>query len=167
MRRKVCPGKAQECPAWLSHLRPFPGLQRPSRPPGCLLPQGLSGPGGNHPGRVSWAVLRTSVRQSPSWLRACELACPGVGTLPLGPQEGTLKTLNGHHPAQPSTHSPWKTQTGLMKGGSMVPRQGPVPFTLQILAECLLCQTFVGRLTGPMSSKMESTGNIQETSSVG
>lgn len=107
MRRKVCPGKAQECPAWLSHLRSSQVPKAQPGPCGCLLPQGLSGPEGITRAECH-GVLRTSVRQSPSWLRA-QGAGPALGLAPFPlDHRRTLKTLNGHHPAQPSTHSPGK-----------------------------------------------------------
>ena len=95
MRRKVCPGKVQQGPARLRHLRPFSGLQRPSRAPcGCLLPQGsqdLRGSPGQsvrgRPGDISEAVTlfaESSGNQGlpwggilPSWTTGGDTQDPG------------------------------------------------------------------------------------------
>ena len=122
------------------------------------------------------------MRQSPSLLRAQGTrACPGVGTLPSWTTGGNTQDLNGHHPAQPSTRSPgwpapcpalhtqpWKTQACLMKGGSMVPRQGTCEgtFTLQIFAEGPLCQDLCRETDRPQVQDGNQQGNIQETSSL-
>lgn len=170
MRRKVCPGKVQQGPARLRHLRPFSGLQRPSRAPcGCLLPQGsqdLRGSPGQsvrgHPGDISEAVTLFAESSGNQGL-------PWGGILPSWTTGGDTQDPGRPSPC-PALHTqPWKTQACLMKGGSMVPRQGTCEgtFTLQIFAEGLLCQDLCRETDRPHVQDGNQQGNIQETSSLG
>lgn len=170
MRRKVCPGKVQQGPAQLRHLRPFSGLQRPSRAPcGCLLPQGSQDLRGS-PGQ--------SVRGRPGDIsEAVTLFAESSGNqgLPWGGHPSLLDHRREHSRPEwpspcPALHTqPWKTQACLMKGGSMVPRQGTCEgtFTLQIFAEGLLCQDLCRETDRPHVQDGNQQGNIQETSSLG
>lgn len=170
MRRKVCPGKVQQGPARLRHLRPFSGLQRPSRAPcGCLLPQGsqdLRGSPGQsvrgRPGDISEAVTLFAESSGNQGL-------PWGGILPSWTTGGDTQDPGRPSPC-PALHTqPWKTQACLMKGGSMVPRQGTCEgtFTLQIFAEGLLCQDLCREIDRPHVQDGNQQGNIQETSSLG
>ena len=169
MRRKVCPGKVQQGPAQLRHLRPFSGLQRPSRAPcGCLLPQGsqdLRGSPGQsvrgRPGDISEAVTLFAESSGNQGL-------PWGGILPSWTTGGDTQDPGRPSPC-PALHTqPWKTQACLMKGGSMVPRQGTCEgtFTLQIFAEGPLCQDLCREIDRPHVQDGNQQGNIQETSSL-
>ena len=68
-----------------------------------------------------------------------------MAPFPLGPQEGTLKTLNGHHPALENSSLSYERWFNGAKTRDLFP--SPCKYLLRVCC----ARTFAGRQTGPTS----------------